>query len=136
MPAIGMNISGIEAKKNEEAMVGVKVSTNTNLKEVKEHDLAPLDQKCLSIDFEFTTTYTSPKDKKVAEFIINGDVLFFDENYKDVLAKWKKDKKLPDDISLQVINVVFNKCLKKAIILSDDLQLPSPIPIPVAKKKE
>ena len=136
MPAIGMNINGIEAKKHEEAMMGVKVSTNTNLKEVREHDLAPLDQKCLSIDFEFMTTYTSPKDKKIAEFVISGDVLFLDENYKDILAKWKKDKKLPDDISLQVINVVFNKCLKKAILLSDDLQLPSPIPIPVAKKKE
>jgi hypothetical protein len=136
MPAIGMNISGIEAKKHEEAMMGVKVSTNTNLKDVKEHDLAPLDQKCLSIDFEFKTTYMSPKDKKIAEFVISGDVLFLDEKYKDILAKWKKDKKLPDDVSLQVINVVFNKCLKKAIILSDDLQLPSPIPIPVAKKKE
>jgi hypothetical protein len=136
MPAIGMNISGIEAKKYEEASVGVKVNTNTNLKDVREHDLAPLDQKCLSIDFEFVTAYMSQKDKKIAEIIISGDVLFLEEDYKKILAQWKKDKKLPDDISLQVINVVFNKCLKKAILLSDDLQLPSPIPIPVARKKE
>ena len=136
MPAIGMNINGIVAKKSEEATLGVKVNTNTNLKDVKEHDLSPLNQKCLSIDFEFTTKYVSSKEKKVAEFVISGDVLFLDENYKKILEQWKKEKKLPDDISLQVINVVFNKCLKKAILLSDDLQLPSPIPIPVAKKKE
>jgi hypothetical protein len=136
MPAIGMNISGIEAKKHEDANVGVKVNTNTNLKDVREHDLAPLNQKCLSVDFEFVTTYMSQKDKKIAEITISGDVLFLDEDYKKILAQWKKDKKLPDDVSLQIINVVFNKCLKKAILLSDDLQLPSPIPIPIAKKKE
>jgi len=136
MPAIGMNINGIEAKKSEEATVGVKVNTNTNLKDVREHDLAPLDKKCLSVDFEFVTTYLSPKEKKIAEITVSGDVLFLDEDYKKILAQWKKDKKLPEDVSLQIINVVFNKCLKKAILLSDDLQLPSPIPIPVARKKE
>jgi hypothetical protein len=136
MPAIGLNIKGIEAKKNEDAMMGVKVNTNTNLKDVKEHDLSPIDKKCLSIDFEFVTAYVSPQDKKIAEIIVSGDVLFLDEKYKKILEQWNKDKKLPEDVSLQVINVVFNKCLKKAILLSDDLQLPSPIPIPVARKKE
>ncbi|MBN2202741.1 MAG: hypothetical protein JW700_00945 [Candidatus Aenigmarchaeota archaeon] len=136
MPAIGLNINGIEAKKFKEAEVGVKVNTNTNLKDVKEHGLSPLDKKCLSVDFEFTTNYVSADDKKVADVIITGDVLFLDEEYEKILNQWKKDKKLPDDVSLQIINVVFNKCLKKAILLSDDLQLPSPIPIPVAKKKE
>ena len=135
MPAIGMNISGIEAKKKEEAMMGVKVNTNTNLKDVKEHNLDPLDKKCLSIDFEFVTSYLSPKDKSIAEIVISGDVLFLDNDYKKIIEKWNKDKKLPENISLQVINVVFNKCLKKAILLSDDLQLPSPIPIPVARKQ-
>ena len=135
MPAIGMNISGIEAKKKEEAMMGVKVNTNTNLKDVKEHSLDPLDKKCLSINFEFVTSYLSPKDKKIAEIVISGDVLFLDNDYKKIIEKWNKDKKIPEDVSLQVINVVFNKCLKKAILLSDDLQLPSPIPIPVAKKQ-
>ena len=136
MPAIGMNISCIVAKKYEEANIGVKVNTNTDLKDVKEHDLAPLEQKCLSIDFEFSTNYVSQKDKKIAEIIISGDVLFLEEDYKKILLQWKKDKKLPEEISLQVINVVFNKCLKKAILLSDDLQLPSPLPLPVARKKE
>jgi predicted nicotinamide N-methyase len=136
MPAIGLNISGIDAKKFQEAAIGVKVNTNTNLKDVKEHSLAPLDKKCVSVDFEFSTNYVSQKDKKVADIIITGDVLFLDEGYKKIIDMWKKEKKLPDDVSLQVINVVFNKCLKKAILLSDDLQLPSPIPIPVAKKKE
>ncbi|MFH0929033.1 MAG: hypothetical protein V1818_01605 [Candidatus Aenigmatarchaeota archaeon] len=136
MPAIGLNISGIEAKKFEEAAIGVKVNTNTNLKEVKEHSLDPLDKKCMSVEFEFTTNYVSQEGGKVADIVITGDVLFLDEDYKKIIAQWKKEKKLPEDVSLQIINVVFNKCLKKAILLSDDLQLPSPIPIPVAKKKE
>ena len=99
MPAIGMNISGIEAKKKEDANIGVKVNTNTDLKDCKEHDLAPLNKKCLSIDFEFATTYMSKDDKKIAEIIVSGDVLFFDENYKKILEQWEKEKKLPDALN-------------------------------------
>jgi len=131
-----MFIKNIDAKKYEEATIGVKVNSNTNLKDVKEQDLAALNKKALSIDFEFITRYLSQKDKKVAEILIGGNVLFLGENYKKILEGWKKNKKLPDDISLQVINLIFNKCSKKAILLSDDLQLPSPIPLPFATKKE
>ena len=136
MPVVGMFIKNIDAKKYEEATIGVKVNSNTNLKDVKEQDLAALNKKALSIDFEFITRYLSQKDKKVAEILIGGNVLFLGENYKKILEGWKKNKKLPDDISLQVINLIFNKCSKKAILLSDDLQLPSPIPLPFATKKE
>jgi predicted nicotinamide N-methyase len=136
MPVVGMNIKSIDAKKHEEVTAGVKVNSNTNLKEIKEHNLAALNKKCLLIEFEFITQYLSQKDKKVAEILIDGDVFFVDDNYKKILESWKKDKKLPEDVSLQVINVIFNKCSKKAIMLSDDLQLPSPIPLPFARKKE
>lgn len=136
MPIVGMNIKTINAKKHEEVTLGVKVNSNTNLKEVKEHNLVALNKKCLLIEFEFITRYLSQKDKKIAEILINGEVFFVNEKYKKILEDWKKDKKLPENISLQVINVIFNKCSKKAIMLSDDLNLPSPIPLPFAKKRE
>jgi hypothetical protein len=136
MPVAGMSIDNIEAKKHAEVTVGVKVNSNTNLKNVKEQSLPGFDKKALLIEFEFSTQYLAPKDKKVAEFIIGGHVLVIDDKYKEILDSWKKDKKLPDEIGIQVVNVIFNKCTKKAIILSDDLQLPSPVPLPFAKKNK
>jgi len=136
MPVIGMNIKSIDAKKYEEVTSGIKVNSNTNLKEVKEHDLKALSKKALSIEFEFITRYLSEREKKVAEILISGDVILVDDKYKKILEDWKKDKKLPEDINIQVINVIFNKCSKKSIMLSDDLQLPSPVPLPFARKKE
>jgi hypothetical protein len=136
MPVVAMSIESINAKKQSEVAGGVKVNSNTNIKEVKEQKLPGLSKNALLVDFEFITNYTDDKDKKIAEFIIGGNVLVVDDKYKEALELWKKTKKLPEDMSIEVINVIFNKCSKKAILLSDDLQLPSPVPLPFAKKKQ
>ena len=94
------------------------------------------DKKALVVDFEFITKYTDSNEKEIANFLISGDVLVVDNKQKEIMEAWKKDKQLPEDTSIEVINVIFNKCSKKAIILSDDLQLPSPVPLPFAKKKQ
>ena len=121
MPVVGLSINSIDAKKIAEVTFGVKVNSNTNLTNVKEQDLPGFEKKGILIDFEFSTQYMAPKDKKVAEFLINGNVLVVDDAHKKIMESWKKDKKLPDDIGLQVVNVIFNRCAKKSIILSDDL---------------
>lgn len=134
MPVVGLSINNIDAKKHAEVTFGVKVNSTTDLKGVKEETLPGFDKKALLIEFEFSTQYLAPEDKKVAEFIIGGHVLVVDDKHKEIMESWKKSKKLPDEIGLQVVNVIFNRCSKKSIILSDDLQLPSPVPLPFAKK--
>ena len=136
MPVIGMSIKAIDAKKIEETVGPIKVNSNTNLKEVKEQDLPALNKKSLSVEFEFKTQYISNKNKSVAEIIISGDVLFIDPQQDKILKDWKKDKKLPDDISLQIINAILRRSVIKALALSEDLQLPPPIALPFARKQE
>jgi len=138
MPVIGLNIKSIEAKKEKDIMGGgVRVKTHTDLKEVKEHHIANINTRALSIGFEFKTDYVSEEGKKeLAKITINGEVLFVDEKYKEIIEKWKKDKALPEEVSIQVLNALLDKCSKKALALSDDLQLPSPIMLPFARKKE
>lgn len=138
MPVIGMTMKSINAKKERDIVGGrVKVKTNTDLTDVVKHDIKGMDVKALSIDFDFKTEYMSLDEKdKLANITISGSVLFVDKNSDEIFKKWQKDKELPQDVSIQVINMLLDKCSKKALLLSDDLQLPSPIAMPFAKKTE
>ena len=55
-------------------------------------------------------------------------------SFEKILKDWKKDKKLPDDVNLQIINAVLRRSIVKALSLSEELQLPPPIALPFAKK--
>jgi len=136
MPVIGINIKSVNASKSEEIFGAVKVNSNTIIKEIKEQELSALKQKGLSISFEFKTEYVSEKNKAMAEIIIGGDAFFIDEQFEKILKDWKKDKKLPEEINIQVINAVLRKSIIKALSLSEELQLPPPIALPFAKKQE
>jgi len=136
MPVVGMNIKNINAKKNEEAVGTVRVNSDTNLKEMREQDLPALKTKGLAIEFEFKTEYTNEKKEKIAEITVGGDVLFIDEKYERILKGWKKDKKLPDDIDVEIINAILRKNIVRALTLSDELQLPAPVAIPFVRKKQ
>jgi hypothetical protein len=46
------------------------------------------------------------------------------------LDGWKKDKKLPKEIMPVILNTVLNKCNIQALILSEQINLPPPIPMP------
>ena len=61
------------------------------------------------------------------------------ENIKDLSEQWKTEKKLPVDAQLEIINYIFRTVSIKALIISEILQLPPVINLPVVKdtkKKE
>jgi predicted transcriptional regulator len=58
------------------------------------------------------------------------------ENNTKILAQWKKDKTLPEDASVEVLNQLFRKCLLKVSNIAEELQLPIPIQIPRVSAKE
>ena len=137
MPAIGMNLKTIEAKKYEEVTGPIRVNSNMNVVNIEEEDLPALKSKGLLIEFEYKTRYICEKNKNIAEININGNIIFLGDEKENILKVWKKHKTLPDDVKFHVIGLALNKCSKKAIILSDDLQLPPPpLMLPQAKKQE
>ena len=136
MAIVGMMIKGIHASKSEEVTGNVKVNNGTNIKDAHETELALLNKKGIAVEFEFKTSYQVGNAKKpYAEIIINGDILLVEEKHKDILDKWKKEKKLPDHMNIVIVNAVLRKCLIEALQLSEKLNLPPPLVLPFATEK-
>jgi len=132
MTVIGLTFTSMEASRTDKPVQGeIQVNTSPKIVEVKEIDVKRLGKKTLSMGFEFDTDY-SPG---YGNLKLKGNVMFIGEKNDEILEQWKKDKKLPDDISVEVLNHLFRKCLVKAAQLADDIQLPPPINIPVVKSE-
>jgi len=135
MPIIGMGFSSMEAKKeNVSVQQEVRVNSTPQITGVREVDVPNLAKKALSLDFEFNTRY----DPAFAQITLKGSIMYMAEKNKPVVDGWEKDRKLPEKMSLEVLNYLFRRCLLKSSLLAEDLQLPPPMPMPriTPKKKE
>jgi hypothetical protein len=56
--------------------------------------------------------------------------MYLADKNKAIVDEWEKNKRLPETVSLEVLNYLFRHCLLKASNLADDLQLPPPMPMP------
>ena len=136
MPVVGMTIKNVSAKRIGEYQGPAGVNNNVKLVDVNETDLPAVGKKGLNISYEFKSDYVTEKKVPFAEIVMNGEVLVVVENTAELAKVWKKDKKLPEDVNLQTINAVLRRCMIKALGLSEDLNLPPPVPLPFASKKE
>lgn len=133
MPVIGLSFTRIDASRKGVQPTGeMKINSTPKITEVKEIDVRGLDKKALSMEFEFGTKY----DPDVAEIRIEGNAIFMAKDNATVLKQWDKDKSLPEEVSVEVLNHLFRRCLIKISSLADDLQLPPPIQLPMVKPKE
>jgi hypothetical protein len=134
MPIIGLGFSAFEARKEGGSVrEEVKVNSAPRIMDVKEVSVPNLSKKALSIDFEFMTRY----DPDFASITIKGSIMYLADSNKAILGEWKKDKRLPEKVSLEVLNYLFRRCLLKASLLAEDLQLPPPMPMPrITPKKK
>ena len=52
------------------------------------------------------------------------------EMIDEILEKWKKDKKIDQEIMTPVLNTALTKCNIEALMLSQSMNMPPPIPLP------
>ena len=130
MTIVGFNFTSINAERKEAVKGKININNNVAIKDVEERDLnlGSNKQKSLKFKFEFTSKY----DPNVGSIILIGDVLFIEEakKIKEILDGWKKDKKLPKEITGSILNTILGKCNVQALILSEQVNLPPPIPLP------
>ena len=132
MPVIGLKLDAIDAKRNKDSIAGeVKINSAPKILSVKETEVGSIGKKALAFSFVFSTDYG-----EVAKITINGEVLYVDDAKKaEILKLWKKDKRLPDDVGIEVLNHLFRHCLLKVSNIAEDLQLPPPLNFPIVKAK-
>ncbi|MCH8067211.1 MAG: hypothetical protein IIC69_01380 [Nanoarchaeota archaeon] len=130
MTIVGFNFTKIEGEKKDMIKGKININNNVHINKVEEKDLAlgNQKQKVLSFNFEFTAKY----DPNVGSIKLTGNVLYMEDSkkVKDILDGWKKDKKLPKEVMPNILNTVLNKCNIQALILSEQINLPPPIPLP------
>lgn len=136
MPVVGMTVKNVSAKRIGEYMGPAGVNNNVKLVEVNETEMTAVGKKGLVISYEFKSDYLTEKKVPFAEILINGDVLVVADNSAELVKNWKKDKKLPDDLNIQAVNSVLRRCITRALGLSEELNLPPPIQLPFASKRE
>jgi len=133
---IGYNFTKIEAERKKDISGKVDISSTVKITSVEEKEIEVLNkQKVLEIGFEFIVEYK----KDFGKVHMIGFLLYDGRDAKDAVKMWKRDKKVPESIDLEVKNFLFKKCLTLAIILADEIRFPSPLPFPMvvpAKKEE
>ncbi|MBD3313743.1 hypothetical protein GF345_04845 [Candidatus Woesearchaeota archaeon] len=137
MAIVGFGFTKMLIQRKSEVKGKVNINNNVSIQDVEETDLSlgTAKQKGLKIFFEFKSEY----QPDIAEILFEGHVLDVEDpkELAEITKGWKKDKKLPKTIMEPVVNSVLMKCNIQALIMSKELNLPPPIPLPkVGGKKQ
>jgi len=130
MTIVGFDFTKIDAEKKSPIKGKISINNNVAIKNVEEQNLNLGKEKQNAIKFQFE--FISKYDPGIGSITLGGDLIYMGEpkKVKEILEGWKKDKKLPKDTSAGILNNVLTRCNVQALILSRDLNLPSPIPLP------
>ncbi|MBI2085013.1 MAG: hypothetical protein HYT71_00705 [Candidatus Aenigmarchaeota archaeon] len=134
MPVIGMQLTKIEASRKSNPTPGFKVESMPTIVSVEEKELPAIGNggKVLVINFLFTVDYRPD----IANIKISGEILYLEEGERVGAKTWAKNKALPQNVMIEVYNTIFRKGLLKALVLSDDMQLPPPLQVPIVTPKK
>ncbi len=130
MGILSINITSISAEKKGSALrVEVRLNptiTDVGISKIEGIENKPID--VLRISYALECKY----EPEVGEITTKGILLWVDpqRSAKDLLKMWEKEKKLPDEIMIEVLNGILRRIVPKLVYLADELQLPPVLPIP------
>ncbi len=130
MPIIGYYYDKILMEKHKPVDQDLQIKNKVHITDIEETD-KPFKEKgkgILKFKFEFELLY----EPKIGKLIFEGHILYMDDEKvtKDMLKSYKKDKKLPQGVTLQILNTILYKAHLKALDLGNELNLPAHLPIP------
>ena len=130
MTIIANNFTKITVEKKGPAKGKVNISNNVSIENVEKTELSvgAAKQPAARFIFEFVSKY----EPKVGEIILNGELVFLEKDDKvtEIVAEWKKSKRVKKEIMAPVLNNILTKCNIEALILSREINLPPPVQLP------
>lgn len=130
MTVIGFNFRKITAEKGPTSSGKISIANNVSLKNVEEASIpvGNKKQKALKFTYEFVTTY----EPKAGAIKIEGEVVYLSQEdvVEKTLKEWKKNKKIDNEMLTPILNTILAKCSVKGLLISQDLNLPSPMQLP------
>lgn len=132
MPIVKIDVHKISAERNLNVQGGqVRIDNTVSLKNVENMDFSIEGKKGLKFTFSFACVY----QPDMGTIVVEGKVLFVDESNKveEIKKSWDKDKKIPGAVMEQIANAALHKGNIQAIKVSEEINLPSPLPLPKVK---
>ncbi|MBD3355495.1 hypothetical protein GF361_05980 [Candidatus Woesearchaeota archaeon] len=131
MAIIGFNFEKIDAERKKDSVKGkIDIKNNVAVTNISKKDIktGSNSQKVARITFDFNVNY----EPKIGSMKFTGNILYLSESDKiDGLVKeFEKTKKVNQEVMPVVLNNILNRCNIQAIILSQQINLPSPVPMP------
>jgi hypothetical protein len=127
MPVKNFEFMTIDARRfsrSNEVHKNIQIQINHEVTQVIERT-----DKETELNFRFAINYTGMG--AIASVKFEGYVLF--EGVTGIAQKWNKEKKLPDDVANEVLNLIMRNCLMQGVVLARDMRLPPPIQLPTVK---
>ncbi|MBS3098636.1 hypothetical protein J4462_00310 [Candidatus Pacearchaeota archaeon] len=139
MQVIGFNFTKISAKR-ELKIENYSQNTNIEFLDLEKEKIELLkDLDAIKIIFKYSVEYKSNKEKEkpCAELIFEGHIVLAlsKKESSDILKSWKK-KQIPPNIQISLFNLILKKCSPKAVYIADELNIPSPVPLPKITPKQ
>lgn len=130
MAIIGFNFTKMLVERKEAPKGKINIKNNVEIKKVEKTDLhfGKNKQSGLKFEFEFVAEY----EPAIGSIVLTGEVIDIqdEKRIEEVLKGWKKDKKLEPAVMSAILNTVLTKSNIQALILSRDINLPPPMPMP------
>ncbi|NMC77044.1 MAG: hypothetical protein GYA60_07120 [Candidatus Methanofastidiosa archaeon] len=121
----GVILTGIEAKRFirvDEGSPSVSISSNITLTDAYLNNT-----NNLFVEFVFCCNYTP----NVCSLKIEGVFIYEGSDKEEIISEWKEKKRLDSGRFLFVHNSILYRCFIEAVGISKDINVPSPVPIPV-----
>jgi hypothetical protein len=127
MPVKNFEFMSIESRRfsrSTEVQKNIQIQVNHEITQVIERS-----EKETELNFRFAINYTGMG--AIASIKLEGYVMF--DGVAGIAHKWNKEKKLPDDVANEVLNLIMRNCLMQGVVLARDMRLPPPVQMPQVK---
>lgn len=129
MGIVSFVFNKISAEKTGKITGNVNINHNFNIKNVEKTSINLQGKKpVLKLNFDFMVNY----EPNIGNIKMEGSIIYMDkeEELNKLEAQWKKEKKLPIGITSLVANTILTKANIKALLLSQEVNLPPQIHLP------